>query len=132
MNLIVCTVAMSVTNSTWKQCFVRLYLQLFMFYLSYFCLLAHSGVQQILCCFVCVLYAQCCEFLLLLEGNELDCVYCSGSLEWVRINIWLPPLIRVASVIEALTSGFSCCFISMLFLCTNTLQIENIDSQSLI
>ena len=40
-----------------------------MSYLRYLCLLAHSGVQYILCCvfalfvFFCVLCTQCCRFL---------------------------------------------------------------------
>ena len=45
---------MSVTNSAWKRCSVRLDLQLFvgwrMSYLLYFCLFVHSGVQHMLCC----------------------------------------------------------------------------------
>ena len=51
-----------------KLCSVRLYLQLFvgglMSYLRYLCLLAHSDVQQILCCvfvfIICVLYCLTC------------------------------------------------------------------------
>jgi hypothetical protein len=68
---------MSVTISTWKQCSVRLYLQLFVVglisYLCYLCLLAHSGVQHILCCvfdlfFLRLVYpmlpvSQDCQFL---------------------------------------------------------------------
>jgi len=48
------SVAISVTISAYKQCSVRLYLQLFVggivAYLCYLCLLAYSGVQHILCC----------------------------------------------------------------------------------
>ena len=68
---------MSVTISTWKQCSVRLYLQLFvvglMSYLRYLCLFAHSDVQHILCCvfdlfFLRLVYpmlpvSQDCQFL---------------------------------------------------------------------
>ena len=46
-------VVMSVMISALKRCSVRLYLQLFMSYLRYLCLLAHSGVQHLLCC-VCL------------------------------------------------------------------------------
>jgi hypothetical protein len=51
-----------------KRCSVRLYFQLviggLMSYLRYLCLLAHSDVQQILCCvfdfIICVLYCLTC------------------------------------------------------------------------
>jgi hypothetical protein len=62
---------MAVTISAYKQCSVRLYLQLFvgglMSYLRYLCLFAYSGVQHILCyvfvLFVFVLCTLCCQFL---------------------------------------------------------------------
>ena len=61
--------AISFTISGWKKCSVRLYLQWFvrglMSYVRYLCLLAHSGVQHILCCVfvlfflvLCTLYCQ--------------------------------------------------------------------------
>ena len=47
-------IVVSVIISAYKQCSVRIYLQLFvggiMSYLHYLCLLAYSGVQHILCC----------------------------------------------------------------------------------
>ena len=47
---------MSVMISSYTRCPVRLYLQLFVgglvSYLRYLCLLVHSGVQHILCCFL--------------------------------------------------------------------------------
>jgi hypothetical protein len=54
-----------------KRWSVRTYFKLFvgrfMSYLRYLCLLAHSGVQNILCCacvlFVFILYTLCCWFL---------------------------------------------------------------------
>ena len=60
-----------VTISAYKQCSIRLYLQLFvaglMSYLRYLCLFAYSGVTHILLLlllvlFVFVLYNQCCQF----------------------------------------------------------------------
>jgi hypothetical protein len=55
-----------VTIYVWKRCPVRLFLQLYvgglMSYLSYLCLLAHSGVQHILCCvfwFACFRIVSC-------------------------------------------------------------------------
>jgi hypothetical protein len=53
-----------VTISAIKRCSVRLYLQSFVeglwSYLHNLCLLAHSGVQQILCCvFVLFVFALC-------------------------------------------------------------------------
>jgi hypothetical protein len=43
---------MSVMISSYTRCPARLYLQLFVSYLRYLSLLAHSGVQHILCCFL--------------------------------------------------------------------------------
>jgi hypothetical protein len=66
---------MCLAISAYKRCSVRLYLQLYvwwlMFYLRYMCLLAHSGVQYILCScwvfwgcfFFFVLCTLCCQFL---------------------------------------------------------------------
>jgi hypothetical protein len=63
---------MSVTISALKRCSVHLYLQLFvgvfMSYLRYPCLFAHSGVQHILCCvfvlfFIRVVYPMLTDFL---------------------------------------------------------------------
>ena len=63
--LVFCVVKF-VTISAWKRCSVRLFLQLYvgglMSYLSYLCLLAHSGVQHILCCvfwFACFRIVSC-------------------------------------------------------------------------
>ena len=57
-------VVMSVTISAYKRCSVRPYLQLFvggfMSYLRYLCLLAHSGVQHILCCVFAVFFIVLC------------------------------------------------------------------------
>jgi hypothetical protein len=71
-------IVMSITISAYKQYSVRLYLQLFiewlMSYLRNLCSLAHSGVQQILCCaFVLFFYRLVypmlldCQFLIALS-----------------------------------------------------------------
>jgi len=57
-------VVMSTTNSTYKRCSVRLYLQLFvgglMPCLRYLSLFAHSSVQQVLCCvFILFVFVLC-------------------------------------------------------------------------
>jgi hypothetical protein len=62
---------MTVPIFAYKQCSIRLYLQLFvgelMSYLHYLCLLAYNGVQHMLCCvfvlFFFVLCNLCCQFL---------------------------------------------------------------------
>jgi len=63
-------VVMSVMISVLKRCSVRLYLQLFvgglMSCLRYLCVLAHGGIQHILCC-VFVL------FFLWMLPNSRDC-----------------------------------------------------------
>jgi len=73
-------VVVSVTISASKRYSVRLYFQFveggLMSYLCYLLLVAHSGVQHILCCafalFVFVLCTLCCQFLWILH---FDCPF---------------------------------------------------------
>ena len=59
-----------------SSCLVRLYLQLFVggliSYLRYLCLLAHSGVQHILCCVFCFVSLRLVYPMLLVS---LDCPF---------------------------------------------------------
>ena len=83
---------MPVTFFAWKLCSVRLYTWLFvggwMSYLRYLCLIAHSGVQHILCCvfvlFFFVLYTLGCQFLwivfLFISSSVFSNVYLVGKL----------------------------------------------------
>ena len=82
----------SVTISAKKLCSVRLYLQLFvgglMFYLSYLCLFAHSGVQHILCSvFVLFVFVLCLVYPML--PVSLECPFLIAPL--VLSNVYLPP-----------------------------------------
>jgi len=56
--LVFCGVVVSVAFSTLIGCSVRIYLQLFVggIMSRYLCLLAHSGVQHILCCIFALLF----------------------------------------------------------------------------
>ena len=66
---------MSVTISALKLCLVRLYLQFFvgglMTYLRYLCVLAHIGVQHILCWSCLVLFVV---FFLVFSSSCVPCV----------------------------------------------------------
>jgi hypothetical protein len=81
---------MSGTISALKRCSVRLYLQLLvgwlMSYLRYLCLLAHSGVQHILCCvFICL------RLVFAMLPVSLNCPFIvpSVSLKFInRANLW--------------------------------------------
>jgi len=70
---------MSLAISARKRCSVRLYLQLYvwwlMFYLRYMCLLAHSGVQYILCsCWVVFFSSYCVPYVASFSGLSIsDC-----------------------------------------------------------
>ena len=78
-----------------KRCSVRLYLKLFvgglMSYLCYLCLLAHSGVQHILCCvflfclsssvYPCVAVSLKCPFLIA-PWYSLSFIYTDNGIVW--------------------------------------------------
>jgi len=51
---------MSVMISSYTRCPARLYLQLFVSYLRYLCLLAHSGVLHKLCCVFALVFIVLC------------------------------------------------------------------------
>jgi hypothetical protein len=62
-------------QTSYKRCSLRLYLQLFverlMSYLSYLCLLAYGGVQNILCLFLFCLSSSCVPYLASFSGLSI-------------------------------------------------------------
>ena len=92
---------MSVTISTYIQCSVRFYLQLFaggpMSYLRYLCFFVHSGVQHIVLCF-------CFVFLRLVYPMlpvSLDCPFLIATL--VISNIYLQWCIVSRTYLDEIT-----------------------------
>jgi hypothetical protein len=78
--LCVFRVVVSVTISAWTRCSVRLYLQLFiggrMPYVRNFCMLAHSGVQHILCCAFVLFFFVLCSVAYVASFSGLSMFHC--------------------------------------------------------
>ena len=111
-------------DAIFDRCLVHLYTHLFkgwhMSYLHYLCLLAHSRVQQILCCvfvlFVFVLCAQCCQFLwivhswLLLRFPQTFICSCYSLVFswWCFLLLWLCfPSARIWMIVAWFVAGMS-------------------------